>query len=272
MPRGFVRFLRRNTIALLALFIALSGTTFAAATVVLPANSVGAKQLKKNAVINKKIKANAVTGAKVKNNSLTGADVLESSLGTVPSATNANHATSADSATNATNATNATKLGGYAANELSRTAFATFNFPTTTAGQPVATLAITTAGPAKSLLRSTATGYASVNGGTYPCAPFYWISVDGSALDLASVSVATASATGEYFTISNQHVVSVSPGSHTVRLMFFGNNFGTCSTTTGVGRLVVQSLPFGATGSPPAAPSARPFGKNLGQTSVLRAH
>jgi hypothetical protein len=87
MPRGFVRFLRGNTIALLALFIALGGTTYAATA--LPANSVGAKQLKKNAVINKKIKANAVTGAKVKNNSLTGADVLESSLAKVPSAANA---------------------------------------------------------------------------------------------------------------------------------------------------------------------------------------
>jgi hypothetical protein len=122
MTRGFGRFLRRNTIALLALFIALGGTTYAATA--LPANSVGAKQLKKNAVINKKIKANAVTGAKVKNNSLTGADVLESSLGKVPSATNADHATTANSATNATNATNATsashaanadKLGGLAA-------------------------------------------------------------------------------------------------------------------------------------------------------------
>lgn len=121
MTRGFLRFLRGNTIALIALFLALGGTTYAAVS--LPANSVGAKQLKKNAVINKKIKANAVTGGKVKNDSLTGADVVEGSLGTVPSATNATHATSADSATNATNATtaaNANKLGGLAANQLVR--------------------------------------------------------------------------------------------------------------------------------------------------------
>lgn len=94
MTRGFLRFLRGNTIALLALFIALGGTTYAAVS--LPANSVGAKQLKKNAVINKKIQANAVTGAKVKNDSLTGADILESSLGTVPSATNAASAANAN--------------------------------------------------------------------------------------------------------------------------------------------------------------------------------
>jgi hypothetical protein len=94
MTRGFLRFVRGNTIALLALFIALGGTTYAATA--LPANSVGAKQLKKNAVINKKIKANAVTGAKVKDDSLTGADVVESSLGTVPAATNAAAAANAN--------------------------------------------------------------------------------------------------------------------------------------------------------------------------------
>src|SRR3569832_1455475 len=102
---GFLRFMRGNTIALLALFIALGGTTYAATA--LPKNSVGTKQLKKNAVTAVKIKngsvtsakiaGNAVTGAKVKDDSLTGADVLESSLGKVPSAA------AADTATNATN-------------------------------------------------------------------------------------------------------------------------------------------------------------------------
>ena len=112
MTRGFGRFLRQNTIALLALFIALGGTTFAAANA-LPRNSVGTRQLKNN----------AVTSPKIKNNQVTGADVRESSLGTVPSATNASHATSADSATNATNATNAgnaNTLNGLAANALNR--------------------------------------------------------------------------------------------------------------------------------------------------------
>lgn len=42
--RGFARFLRRNTVALLALFVALSGTTYAAATALAP-NSVGTKQV-----------------------------------------------------------------------------------------------------------------------------------------------------------------------------------------------------------------------------------
>lgn len=123
MTGGFLRFLRGNTIALLALFIALGGTTYAATA--LPKNSVGAKQLKKNAVTAPKIKAgavtnvklgkNAVTGAKVKDDSLTGADILESSLGKVPSATAADSATNATNATNATSASNAAQLGGVAA-------------------------------------------------------------------------------------------------------------------------------------------------------------
>src|SRR5437762_8838889 len=87
MVRGFLHFLRGNTIALLALFIALGGTTYAATS--LPRNSVGTKQLQKS----------AVTGVKVKNNSLTGADVVETSLGEVPYAGNAGHATTAGQAT-----------------------------------------------------------------------------------------------------------------------------------------------------------------------------
>lgn len=113
------RLLRRRpspamVVACIALAIALGGTSYAA--IRLPANSVGTKQLKKNAVTKAKIAANAVNGSKVAPDSLTGANIMESSLGTVPSATNATnatnaanatHATSADSATNATHATSA---------------------------------------------------------------------------------------------------------------------------------------------------------------------
>jgi hypothetical protein len=81
--KGILDFLSHNTIALIALFVALGGTAYAATA--LPTNSVGTKQIKKS----------AVTGVKVKDNSITGADVLESSLGKVPSATSADSATSA---------------------------------------------------------------------------------------------------------------------------------------------------------------------------------
>ena len=93
------RFTYANVMSSIAVFIVLGGAAFAATQ--LPKNSVGTKQLKKN----------AVNGSKVKNGSLTGADLNLSSLGTVPSASNANHAASADNATNAANATNATNAG-----------------------------------------------------------------------------------------------------------------------------------------------------------------
>jgi hypothetical protein len=73
-------------VALLGLFVALGGTTWAAVS--LPARSVGTAQLKPD----------AVTGAKVKNHSLTGADVNSGSLGMVPSALRASTATLAANA------------------------------------------------------------------------------------------------------------------------------------------------------------------------------
>jgi cytoskeletal protein RodZ len=86
-------------ISILALFVALGGTSYAITQ--LPKNSVGTPQLKKN----------AVTGAKVKDGSLTGADVDASTLGTVPAASSANRANSADSAERATTAGSAATAG-----------------------------------------------------------------------------------------------------------------------------------------------------------------
>ena len=92
MTRGFLRFVRGNTIALLALFIALGGTD-------LRRHSAAGEQRGGEAAEEERChpredqeardepedRNNAVTGAKTKNDSLTGADVLESSLGKVPS-------------------------------------------------------------------------------------------------------------------------------------------------------------------------------------------
>jgi hypothetical protein len=67
MVAGLVSYLRRHHIGVLALFVALSGTAYAAT---LPRNSVGAPQLKKN----------AVTSAKVKNRSLLARDFARGQL------------------------------------------------------------------------------------------------------------------------------------------------------------------------------------------------
>jgi hypothetical protein len=80
-------------VALLALMIALGGTSYAA--VKLPKGSVGSRELKKNAVTTANIKNSAVTGAKVKADSLTGADINEATLAPAPLAAASNHANAA---------------------------------------------------------------------------------------------------------------------------------------------------------------------------------
>ncbi len=92
MARTFVRYIGRHHVALLALLVALGGTSYAATAI--PRNSVGTLQLRKN----------AVDSSKVRNNALTGADVRESSLGRVPKAGEATHAKTADTATTANDA------------------------------------------------------------------------------------------------------------------------------------------------------------------------
>ena len=105
MFESVASYLRQHHVGVLALFIALSGTAYAAT---LPRNSVGTPQLKKNAVTAKKIKKNAVTtrkikdgavtGAKVRSNSLTGSALNVSTLPKVPSAGTADTANAATTA------------------------------------------------------------------------------------------------------------------------------------------------------------------------------
>jgi hypothetical protein len=72
MKRMFSNGRYANVTATLALIIALGGTSYAA--IVLPANSVGSKQLKKRAVTHSKLRANAVTSSTVRNGSLRAKD------------------------------------------------------------------------------------------------------------------------------------------------------------------------------------------------------
>jgi hypothetical protein len=65
-------------IALVALFVALGGTGYAALNIA--SNSIGTKQLKRGAVKNPDLAANSVTGAKVKRRSLNRSDFKANSL------------------------------------------------------------------------------------------------------------------------------------------------------------------------------------------------
>jgi hypothetical protein len=117
--------LRRNLVAYVALFFGLAGTSFGAAKMIVPPNSVGTLQLKRSAVTAKKLHKNAVTSVKVKDNSLTGRDIAEATLGQVRTAAHANSADVAKSATvagSAVNAISASFLGGVNATGFVRTA------------------------------------------------------------------------------------------------------------------------------------------------------
>lgn len=83
-------------VAVVALIVALGGTTYAAIT--LPPRSVGTKQLRDKAVKAKKIANDSIGSKKVKPNSLRGSDILESTLAKVPAAASADHALSATDA------------------------------------------------------------------------------------------------------------------------------------------------------------------------------
>jgi hypothetical protein len=67
-----------TSIALLALFVALGGTGYAASQ--LPSNSVGSAQIKRGAVHRSDLHKNAVTSKKVKNGSLLAADFKSGQL------------------------------------------------------------------------------------------------------------------------------------------------------------------------------------------------
>jgi hypothetical protein len=97
-------------VALLALFVALGGSSYAAL-------KVSGKQIVNNSVRSKDLRNNDVRSADVRNNALTGADINEARVGTVPRANTANSAATATSATNATKAAtadDANALGGIA--------------------------------------------------------------------------------------------------------------------------------------------------------------
>jgi hypothetical protein len=95
-----------NVVSSLCLFLLFGGAAYAGTH--LAKGSVGTQQLKAEAVTKGKLAPDSVNSKKVVNGSLTGEDIASSTLGTVPSATDADHANTANSANSATTATSAT--------------------------------------------------------------------------------------------------------------------------------------------------------------------
>jgi hypothetical protein len=99
-------------ISLIALFVALGGTSLAASKVLVTKH----KDAKADTTLVKKLAPSlSVKHAKTANSAVTAANATHATTAdSATSATNSTHATSADSATNATNAVNASTLGGQA--------------------------------------------------------------------------------------------------------------------------------------------------------------
>lgn len=96
--------LRRNIVAYVALFLALTAGAYAAG---LKKNSVGAKQIKAAAVKADELADGSVTTPKIADGAVTGAKIAAGTLGEVRSAEQAQNAVNAQSAQNAVNAQNA---------------------------------------------------------------------------------------------------------------------------------------------------------------------
>ena len=93
-------------VALIALFVALGGTSYAALRIgskQIVNNSIRSIDVRDNTLRGKDVLNGGLTGKDVANDSLTGADIFETSLGTVPTAVNA---------------TNASTLGGKSVTDL----------------------------------------------------------------------------------------------------------------------------------------------------------
>lgn len=89
-----------SLIAMVALFVALGGVSYAAAT-------IGSKEIKNNSIRSVDVRNGGLTGKDLRKDSVGGAKIKESTLGQVPSAQQAQDAVNAESATNAQNAVKA---------------------------------------------------------------------------------------------------------------------------------------------------------------------
>jgi hypothetical protein len=193
-------------VALIALFVAMGGTTYAVKR--LPKASVGSKQIRKKAVRTRHIKARNVTRSKiardaidqslVANNALRGSDILESSLGIVPSATKA---------------TTADKLSGLNLSKFSFRGAAGTSAPNVLNVGGLALNAACNAGPALSVSATTTVSGANIHsGGTWgPLAnqSFY---IEDDAFDVGDTFDVLQNATTDSTNLSGSFVYARADG------------------------------------------------------------
>jgi hypothetical protein len=116
-----LRHLPALALALIALFVALGGTVYAAAKIsgkAIKVKSLPGNRLKPGSVPGNRLRPGAIPGNRLAPGSITGIQVDTATLGQVPTAVYADSAGSArdaETALNAVNAVNATKVNGHSA-------------------------------------------------------------------------------------------------------------------------------------------------------------
>ena len=199
-PVGFLRkrLTFSNVIALLALFIALGGTSYAVTA--LPKNSVGTQQLKKN----------AVTGVKVKNGSLSSADFAAGTL--------LKGDTGASGATGATGPQGATGAAGPAGAQYSSVDGDSQTNPIESNAVSVAsgTIYLDQAGKYAMFARFDTTLTANMCAGGDPV---LFLSTDGTVLAKSARTFLDSGSTWDDFVLFGKMNVAQAAGNHTARIM-----------------------------------------------------
>ena len=202
-PVGFLRkrLTFSNVIALLALFIALGGTSYAVTA--LPKNSVGTQQIKKD----------AVTGAKVKNGSLSSADFAAGTL--LKGDTGASGATGATGATGPQGATGAAGPAGAQYSSVdgdSQTNPIESNAVSVASG----TIYLDQAGKYAMFARFDTTLTANMCAGGDPV---LFLSTDGTVLAKSARTFLDSGSTWDDFVLFGKMNVAQAAGNHTARIM-----------------------------------------------------
>lgn len=234
----------QHHVALLALFIALGGTAYAAA---LAGNSVKSRHIAPGQVKRSDIARNAINSSRVSNGSLGAADFAP---GQLPSGTTGPAgSTGATGATGATGSTGATGPTGSVSSPSSLFRRSTFQFVAApaTAGQAVQATSITVvpASSGNALLR--ARGYCNIDSSTTHNTLNLGIgeteegALDERVTDEAFLRI-PANAGGMYqLSFSAERQVSVTAGSERTFRLYLGRGWGTAAADCS-GSLVIEAI------------------------------